>query len=232
MCYCATIGIAVRFPALISAVLLCSCAKEEPAPLKVAPPVESSRAADDRPVLVAFGDSLTAGYGLDPGLSYPDVLARQLEAEGYRYRVVNAGISGDTTSGGVGRLAAVLAEKPAIVVVALGANDGLRGIPVASTRANLDRILTALKDAGAKVLLAGITLPRNYGADYIRDFDRIYPELARKHQLPLLPFLLEGVALKPGLMQADALHPNAEGTRIVAANVRKALGPLLNAAAR
>jgi acyl-CoA thioesterase-1 len=232
MCYCATIGIAVRFLALIPAVLLCSCAKEEPAPVAVAPPVESSRAADDRPVLVAFGDSLTAGYGLDAGLSYPDVLARQLEAEGYRFRVVNAGISGDTTSGGAGRLAAVLAEKPVIVVVALGANDGLRGIPVASTRANLDRILTALKGAGAKVLLAGITLPRNYGADYIRDFDRIYPELARKHQLPLLPFLLEGVALKPGLMQADALHPNAEGTRIVAGNVRKALRPLLDAAAR
>lgn len=194
----------------------------------MAPPVESKAALDERPVIVAFGDSLTAGYGLDPGLSYPDVLQQQLETEGYRYRVVNAGISGDTTSGGAGRLDTVLQQKPEIAIVALGANDGLRGIPVAATRANLDRIITGLKQAGAKVLLGGITLPRNYGADYIRDFDRIYPELARKHNVPLLPFLLEGVALNGKLMQGDALHPNAAGTRVVAANVRKALTPLLH----
>lgn len=215
---------------LLSLILLfsCGCTKEEPAPVEVAPPVESKAALDERPVIVAFGDSLTAGYGLDPGLSYPDVLQQQLETEGYRYRVVNAGISGDTTSGGAGRLDTVLQQKPEIAIVALGANDGLRGIPVAATRANLDRIITGLKQAGAKVLLGGITLPRNYGADYIRDFDRIYPELARKHNVPLLPFLLEGVALNGKLMQGDALHPNAAGTRVVAANVRKALTPLLH----
>lgn len=202
---------------------LAGCSNHEPAPEPViAPPVESKPAADSRPVIAAFGDSLTAGFGLDPSLSYPALLQKELPA----YRVVNAGISGDTSAGGVERLGAVIALKPRIVIVALGANDGLRGIPVATTRANLDRIIGELRQAGAKVLLAGITLPRNYGADYIRDFDRIYPELAKKHGVPLLPFLLEGVALNPNLMQPDRLHPNAAGTRVVAATVLKALAPL------
>jgi acyl-CoA thioesterase-1 len=184
-------------------------------------------AADTRPVIVAFGDSLTAGFGVDPGLSYPDELQRALDAAGHKYRVVNEGFSGDTTSGGVSRMGMVLAWKPEIVILELGANDGLRGIPVATTRANLEEMIVGLKAAGAKVLLAGITLPRNYGEDYIRDFDRIYPEVAKKHRAPLLPFLLEGVALNARLMQRDGLHPNAEGNRVVAGNVMKALEPLL-----
>ncbi len=223
----ATIDIAVRtcFPSLLLALLI-GCANQEPAP---APPIEapvpapSAAQNDARPLIVAFGDSLTAGFGLDTGQSFPDLLQKELPA----WHVVNAGVSGDTTSGGLERLASVVARKPAIVILELGANDGLRGIPVATTHRNLDELLTGLKQSGAKVLLVGITLPRNYGAAYIRDFDRLYPELARKHAVPLLPFLLEGVALDPGLMQPDALHPNAAGTRIVAATVRKALTPLL-----
>lgn len=209
--------------------VLAGCKKEEPADLGPAPPPPVlSEQTGGSPVIVTFGDSLTAGFGVDAGLSFPDFLQKELDAAGYKYKVTNEGISGDTSSGGVERIATVLAHKPQIVVLELGANDGLRGVPVQKTRANLDLILTALKKAGVKVLLAGITLPRNYGADYIREFDKIYPELARKHSVPLLPFLLEGVALNPKLMQRDALHPTAEGNRIVAANVAKALQPLLN----
>lgn len=212
--------------------VLASCgdpAKEakvaEPTPRPVV--AEEKKAPDGRPVIVAFGDSLSAGYGLEPGLSYPDFLQKKLDAAGYSYRVVNEGISGDTTSGGVARVDGVLGHKPEIVILELGANDGLRGIPVAQTRENLDQILTQLKASGAKVLLAGITLPRNYGEQYIKDFDRIFPELAKKHQVARLPFLLEGVALNPKLMQRDALHPTAEGCEIVAGNVLAALKPLL-----
>lgn len=212
---------------LFALIFLVSCSGPEPIS-SPAPPVESKAPSDARPVIVAFGDSLTAGFGVDPGLSYPDFLQKELDAAGVRYRVVNEGISGDTTSGGVARLPVVLAHKPAVVILALGANDGLRGIPVATTRQNLDQMIAALKGAGAKVLLAGITLPRNYGAAYIRDFDRIYPELAQQHGVPLIPFLLEGVALDRGLMQPDALHPNVQGNRKVAAGVKRALMPLVN----
>lgn len=210
---------------------LASCGgptKEEAKKAEPAPAVaEVKKAPDARPAIAAFGDSLTAGYGLEPGLSYPDFLQKKLDAAGYSYRVVNEGISGDTTSGGVARVDGVLAYKPEIVILELGANDGLRGIPVAETRENLDQMLTQLKAGGAKVLLAGITLPRNYGEQYIKDFDRIYLELARKHNVQRLPFLLEGVALNPKLMQRDALHPTAEGCEIVAGNVLAALKPLL-----
>ncbi|MCZ2149326.1 MAG: arylesterase [Bryobacterales bacterium] len=208
---------------------LAGCGKEAPPAEqpKAPPPPPRTTAADDRPVIVAFGDSLTAGFGVDAGLSFPDYLQKELDAAGYRYRVVNEGVSGDTSSGGVERIRTVLAGKPRIVILELGANDGLRGIPVAKTRANLDLIITELRKAGVKVLLAGITLPRNYGPDYIKEFDRIYPEIARKHRVPLLPFLLDGVALHPDLMQKDGLHPLAPGNRIVAGNVMKALRPLL-----
>lgn len=211
---------------------LAGCKKEsagtKQAELAPAPKLVKNQNADDRPVIVAFGDSLSAGYGVEPGLSYPDFLQKELDAAGYRYRVQNEGISGDTSSGGAARMEAVLDAKPAIVILELGANDGLRGIPVAKTRENLDLLTGEFVKAGAKVLLAGITLPRNYGADYIREFDRIFPDLAQKHNVARLPFLLEKVALNPKLMQPDALHPNAEGNRIVARNVFNALQPLLS----
>lgn len=177
---------------------------------------------DGRPVLVAFGDSLTAGFGVDRQYSYPAYLQSLLDSEGYRYRVVNAGISGDTTAGGLTRIANIVAMKPAIVVLELGGNDGLRGLTLKQTRQNLAEAIETLQAAGAKVALAGITLPRNYGPDYIRDFEAIYKDLAAKYKLPFLPFLLEGVALNAkvaNLMQADGIHARPEGNQIVAKNV-------------
>jgi acyl-CoA thioesterase-1 len=191
------------------------------------PPAGAPKTPDSRPVIVCFGDSLTAGQGLDPGQSFPDLLQQDLDARGYRFRVANMGVSGDTTQDGLERLTVVLAEKPAIVLLELGANDGLRGQPVAGTQANLAQMIEALQKAGSKVMLAGITLPPNYGPTYIRQFDQMYRDLAAKYQLTMIPFLLEGVGGKPQLMQKDGLHPNAEGTRIVEATVRKTLEPLL-----
>jgi acyl-CoA thioesterase-1 len=190
-------------------------------------PATASEPVDDRPVIVAFGDSLTAGFGVDPPQSYPAALQRLLDQAGHRYRVMNAGISGDTSGGGLDRLDSVVQLKPRVVIVELGANDGLRGLPLASTRSNLDEIITGLKGTGAQVVLAGMTLPRNYGSQYIREFERIFTELAKKHSIPLIPFLLAGFAETGRHMQPDQLHPTAEGNRIVADTVFKAIKPLL-----
>ncbi|MCC6856912.1 MAG: arylesterase [Bryobacterales bacterium] len=201
---------------------------EQPAPPESpAPPAASAAKPDSRPVVVAFGDSLTAGFGVDPGRSYPDFLQEMLDRAGYFYRVVNAGISGDTTGGGLARLDSVLSLKPKIVILELGANDGLRGLPLESTRANLEEIIVRLRQEGARVVLAGMTLPRNYGPDYIRRFENIFSSLARAHATALIPFLLAGVADKEDYMQKDRLHPTAEGNRKVAENVLKVLAPLL-----
>ncbi len=183
--------------------------------------------ADNRPEIACFGDSLTAGLGLDAGQSYPDLLQRDLDRQGYRYRVANFGVSGDTTQDGLARLSLVVADKPAIVVLELGANDGLRGLPVDVTRDNLEQIVTALQGAGARVILAGMTLPPNYGPSYIARFQAVFSGVAARHKLTLIPFLLQGVGGNAGLMQRDGLHPNAEGTRIVAATVLKTLVPFL-----
>jgi acyl-CoA thioesterase I len=189
---------------------------------------QSQRVAkDNRPAIVCFGDSLTAGFGLDPGRSYPDLLQRELDRQGYRYRVVNMGVSGDTTQDGLARLPTVLAEHPQIVVLEFGANDGLRGQPVSVAEQNQARMIEALQKAGARVVLAGITLPPNYGPEYLNRFNSMYPELAKRYRLPLIPFLLADVAAKPSLMQRDGLHPNAEGTRLVAQNVLRVIEPLL-----
>lgn len=150
-----------------------------------------------------------------------------LDSKGYAYRVVNQGVSGDTTSGGVARMDQALALKPAIVILELGGNDGLRGLPIAITRQNLDQMTDTFQKAGAQVVLAGLTLPRNYGESYIREFEQIYPTLEKKYRCRRIRFLLEGVAMKPGLMQADGIHPTAEGCKIVAANVFAVLEPLL-----
>jgi len=183
--------------------------------------------ADTRPVIVAFGDSLTAGYGLANGESFPDGLQKLLDQRGLRYRVVNQGISGDTTSGGAARVKQALQLRPAVVILELGANDGLRGLPLTATRANLSAMIDQFRGAGSKVLLAGITLPRNYGPDYIQSFDKIYRDLSREKRIALIPFLLEGVATNPALMQADGLHPTADGARRVAATVMRYLQSLL-----
>ena len=184
-------------------------------------------AKDTRPAIVCFGDSLTAGFGLDPGRSYPDLLQHELDRKGYRYHVVNMGVSGDTTQDGLARLAMVLSEHPQIVVLEFGANDGLRGQPVSGAEQNQARMIEALQKAGARVVLAGITLPPNYGPEYLNRFNAMYPDLAKRYRLPLIPFLLADVAAKPNLMQRDGLHPNAEGTRLVAQNVLRAVEPLL-----
>ncbi len=181
----------------------------------------------DAPRIVCFGDSLTAGFGLDSGQSYPDLLQQQLDRQGYRYHVINLGISGDTTQDGLARLAMVVAEHPRIVVLEFGANDGLRGLPVSVAQNNQARMIETLRKAGSQLVLAGMTLPPNYGPDYVTRFTAMYPDLANKYQLPLIPFLLAGVATKPDLMQADGLHPNAAGTKLVVENVMRALQPLL-----
>ena len=185
------------------------------------------RPHDMRPVIAAFGDSLSAGLGVAPGLSYPDDLQRLIDAAGYRYRVVNLGVSGDTTTDGLVRLPSVLALHPALVVLEFGANDGLRGQPVGITERNLAHTIEALQGAGARVVLAGITLPPNYGQVYLDKFNAIFPRLAAKYKTPLIPFLLEGVAGHSDLMQPDGLHPNALGARLVAKTVRKTVTPLL-----
>ncbi len=186
------------------------------------------QARDDRPVIVAFGDSLTAGYGTDAGNSYPDFLEKDLNAKGFHYRVVNAGISGNTTKDGLDRLDDVLALKPVVVIVAFGGNDGLRGLPIDSTRRNLDQIVSTLQHAGIKVVLGGITLPPNYGADYIGQFNDIYAMLGRQYHVPLLPFLLQDVYGAPGSMQADGIHATAQGNQQVARNLMPLITPLLH----
>ncbi|HXM41250.1 MAG TPA: arylesterase [Bryobacteraceae bacterium] len=191
-----------------------------------APPGQASSAPDDRPVIVAVGDSLTAGFGADTGKSYPDFLQQELNRRGLRYRVVNAGISGETTTDALERLQAVTALKPLVVIVEFGGNDGLRGLPVSTTRSNLDQIILRLKDSGAEVLLAGMTLPPNYGPDYIATFQRVYSDLAAKDKVATIPFLLEGVA-GTSRMQRDGLHPTADGNRQVAGTVMRYLQPLL-----
>jgi acyl-CoA thioesterase-1 len=176
---------------------------------------------------VCFGDSLTAGYGTDPGESYPDVLQKLLDTQGYNYRVVNAGISGNTTKDGLERINRVMAHNPKIVVVEFGGNDGLRGLPVEQTEANLAQIIEALQKSGAEVALAGITLPPEYGYAYIAKFDAMYTTLAKQYHVPLLPFLLKDVYGVAGDMQADATHATAQGNRQVAANVEQLIEPLL-----
>jgi len=218
---------------IFQCLLVFGCSREQPkvAKQETAPPSDVSPKApttlDARPVIVAFGDSLSAGFGADPGESYPDFLQKELDRRGARYRVVNAGVSGDTTTDGLERVQTVTALHPAIVILEFGGNDGLRGLPVSTTRANLDQIIQALHSAGAKTLLAGMTLPPNYGQDYIRSFEAVYKDLAKQHHLPLIPFLLQGVGGHPNLMQRDGIHPTGEGNRIVAGNVMQSLVPLL-----
>ena len=183
-------------------------------------------AADQRPIIAAFGDSLTAGYGAEAGQSYPDNLQRDLDKLGYQYHVVNQGISGETTSDGLARVATVIAQKPRIVILEFGGNDGLRGLPIATSRANLDQMMARLQAAHIRVIVAGITLPPNYGQDYIKPFQTMYHDLAIKYHAPLIPFLLEGV-FEHGLFQQDGIHPNAQGYAMVAQTVLRYLIPLL-----
>jgi acyl-CoA thioesterase-1 len=186
------------------------------------PPVPS-----DRPIIAAFGDSLTAGFGVETGYSYPDFLQKDLDQAGYHYRVVNLGISGETTAGGLSRIDSVTQLSPKIVILELGGNDGLRGLPPSSTRENMNRIVEALQKSGGRIVIAGITLPPNYGPDYIKGFETMYKDLAAKAKAPLIPFLLEGAAGVPGMMQSDGIHATVKGNEVVARLVMRALKPLL-----
>jgi acyl-CoA thioesterase I len=183
--------------------------------------------AADGTILV-FGDSLSAAFGIRPEQGWVALLTLRLQAQGYGYQIVNASVSGETTEGGVARLPRALQlHRPAIVVLELGANDALRGLPLASTRDNLEKMVHDARDAGARILLVGIRIPPNYGARYGEAFANIYPELARQYHLPLVPFLLQDVALNPARMQEDGMHPNAAGEPVVLETVWPYLQPLI-----
>jgi len=183
------------------------------------------------PSILVVGDSLSAGYGIELRDGWVTLLQQRLTRQGYPHTVVNASISGDTTAGGRARLPAALKrQRPQIVILELGGNDGLRGLPLRETRANLDAMIKAAHAAGARVLLVGIHLPPNYGPDYAGKFHAIYHDLARAHNTALLPFLLDGVALTPGLMQADGIHPRAAAQPRLLGNVWPVLEPLLKPA--
>jgi acyl-CoA thioesterase I len=184
-------------------------------------------AAAARPLLVCYGDSITAGYGLPYGQSYPDYLQHLLDAQGYNYTVRNMGTPGATTKDAVTNLPTVLRLHPAVVVVEFGGNDGLRGLPLQATRQNLSQVLTALQAAHIRVLLAGITLPPNYGPDYIHTFDQLYRTLAAQHHLALVPMLYARLIHVPNTIQRDGIHPTAKGSRLIAETLLPALKPLL-----
>jgi acyl-CoA thioesterase-1 len=185
--------------------------------------VTCSAAASERTLLV-FGDSLSAAYGLRTDQGWVTLLQQRLQAQGYGYRVVNASVSGETTDGGRNRIARALSQHhPELVILELGGNDGLRGLPVKEIRANLAQILADIRKSGSKVLLVGVMIPPNYGRQYTQAFTAIYQSL----NVPLVPFLLEGIALNPELMQADAIHPNQAGQPRALENVWTYLHPLL-----
>jgi acyl-CoA thioesterase-1 len=214
---------------LLAAFILCGCGRTQgdapapPAPPAVATPVVAS----GLPKIVALGDSLTAGYGLSLHESYPALLQEQLKRDGFDYEVVNAGVSGDTTAGGLRRLDWALEGDVRFVILELGANDILRGLPTAEMRKNLSQIIERSRARGAQVLLAGMYAPTNSGAEYQRASMEVFPALAKEYDLPLIPFFLDRVAGIENLNQADGIHPNPEGTRIVAATVYQHLKPML-----
>jgi acyl-CoA thioesterase I len=202
------------------------------APRTAAPSPLPAASAPPAPAVVFLGDSLTAGLGLAADQAYPALLARALAGDGYAVRVINAGVSGDTSAGGLRRLRWLLAQHPAVVVVGLGGNDALRGQPPAEIERNLRAIVTQARQAGAQVLLLGMQIPPNYGPDYTSAFAAIYPRIARELHVPLVPFLLAGVGGVAELNQADGIHPTAEGQVKVAANVKPYLEELLRQSRR
>ena len=184
--------------------------------------------AADRPVLACFGDSITAGYGLQAGESFPDALQRDLDRRGYHYKISNQGTSGATTKDAVAGLRSILLLHPEVVIVEFGGNDGLRGLPPDQTRHNLDQVLTTLEAAHIKILLAGITLPPNYGKDYIDSFDQVFRDLAAKHHTAFIPMIYKNLINVPNTIQQDGIHPTAKGSNILADTLIPALKPLLH----
>jgi acyl-CoA thioesterase-1 len=226
------------FLALTLGLSACGVSDEAVAPARgaAAPAVPAASrparpaAVSSEPLVIFLGDSLTAGLGLDADQAYPALLDKRLDADGHPARVLNAGVSGDTTAGGLARLDWLLGQKPQVVVVALGGNDGLRGLPLDSVEKNLREIVRRCQAAGARVLLVGMQMPPNYG-DYARRFAAVYPRIAHDLKVPLVPFLLEGVGGIERLNQADGIHPTAEGQVKVAATVLPFLEKVLEQAA-
>ena len=181
--------------------------------------------------ILFYGDSLTAGLGLDTDQAFPALIGQRLDSLGYAYEVINAGLSGETTASGVNRLDWVLRQPVDIFILELGANDGLRGIPLTETRKNLSNIIERVRDSDpdTRIILTGMQLPPNMGPAYTAEFRQLFPELAEQYELELVPFLLDGVGGVPELNQADGIHPTAEGHRILAENVWEVLGPVVHA---
>ncbi len=194
--------------------------------------ITSSSARNEEYKLVAFGDSLTAGYGLSSTDSFPVNLQKQLQNKGYNVKVINAGMSGDTVAGGLSRLDWSIDKNTDGVIIELGANDALRGISPASTRTSLEQILIRLKNRKIDILLTGMLAPPNLGPEYEKSFNSIFPELARKYNVVFYPFFLKGVAAIPSLNQADGLHPTAQGVRIILQNIMPKVEELLDKSSR
>ena len=206
----------------------CASAGGPQNPAAAAKPLATPAIRADRPKIVAFGVSLTAGFGLLEKESYPYLLQQKLAADGFDFEVINAGVSGDTTLGGLERIDWVLEmENIKILILELGANDLMRGVPPAKVKSNLDTIIRKAKAKNVRVLLCGMLAPPSGGTDYSRDFINLFPDLATEHKLDFLPFLLDGIAMKKELNQADGIHPNAEGERLMTENVYRALKPML-----
>ena len=202
-----------------------SAEKQTNKPVEKKAPVQI---VSDRPKIVAFGDSLTAGFGLAEKESYPYLLQEKLKADGYNYEVINAGVSGETSLGGLERIDWVLEQDNVkILILELGANDLLRGLPVVKMKANLSQIIKRAKAKNIEVLLCGMLAPPTMGAQYQREFVAVFPDLASEYNVEFMPFVLEGIALDPKLNQGDGIHPNAEGSKVLTANVYKVLSPLL-----
>lgn len=190
---------------------------------------DKSRYISDKPKIIALGDSLTAGFGLSKSESYPYLLQKKLDSEGYNYEVIDAGVSGDTSLGGLERIDWILGqENIEILILELGANDMMRNVPVVQIKGNIEKIILKAKEKNIEVLLCGMLAFHAAGKDYKTEFNSAFPDLASKHKLKFVPFLLEGVALDPKLNQADGIHPNAEGTKIMTANIYKELKKMLD----
>ena len=191
--------------------------------------VASAAARAEAPVILVFGDSISAGYGLPLEQGWVELLKTRLKSQGYGDQVVNASVSGETTAGGLARLPRALElHHPSIVILELGGNDGLRGLPIAQMRANLTQMAALSSAAGAKVLVLGMRMPPNYGPEYTEQFAMVFSDLAAEKKIPLVPFLLTNIALSPALLQGDDIHPNALGQPILLDNVWPTLKPLLH----
>ena len=217
---------------MLAAALAASCGGADPDRRDAARPAaaataEVPAATASRPRIVFLGDSLTAGYGLARAEAVPSLIQARLDAEGYRYEVVNAGVSGDTSAGGLSRLDWSLDGEVAVLVIELGANDGLRGLPVSQMKSNLSTIITRAKQRGIRVILTGMEAPPNYGQAYTAEFRQAYRDLADEHDVVFVPFYLQGVAGDPTLNIADGIHPNAAGSKIIERAVWRVLEPVL-----